>query len=43
MCIRDRESVVLGGILATIAPADKKLIHGMTDAVMTSSILRERT
>ncbi len=26
----------LGGILATVAPADKRLIHGMTDAVMTS-------
>jgi hypothetical protein len=32
------ESVQLGGVLATIAPADKRLIHGMTDAVMTSSI-----
>ena len=26
----------LGGILATVAPADKRLIHGMSDAVMTS-------
>ncbi|MBV9232464.1 MAG: hypothetical protein JO030_00360, partial [Candidatus Eremiobacteraeota bacterium] len=33
-------SVQLGGVLATIAPADKRLIHGMTDAVMTSSVLR---
>jgi hypothetical protein len=24
----------LGGVLATICPADKKIIHGMTDAVM---------
>jgi hypothetical protein len=24
----------LGGILATIAPADKRLIHGMSDAIM---------
>jgi len=32
------ESVRLGGVLATIAPADKRLIHGMSDAVMTSSI-----
>ena len=31
----------LGGILATIAPADKRLIHGMTDAVMAPSILKE--
>jgi hypothetical protein len=27
--------VELGGILATVAPADKRLIHGMSDAVMT--------
>ena len=39
--VTGEESVTLGGILATIAPADKRLIHGMTDAVMTSSILRE--
>jgi hypothetical protein len=26
----------LGGILATIAPADKRLIHGMSDAIMAS-------
>ena len=24
----------LGGVLATVAPADKRLIHGMTDAIM---------
>jgi hypothetical protein len=28
------EDVKLGGILATIAPADKRLIHGMSDAIM---------
>jgi hypothetical protein len=39
--VTGEESVTLGGILATIAPADKRLIHGMTDAVMTSSVLRE--
>lgn len=33
------DEVQLGGILATVAPADKRLIHGMTDAVMTSCIL----
>jgi hypothetical protein len=38
--VTGEESVRLGGILATIAPADKRLIHGMTDAVMTSCILR---
>jgi len=26
----------LGGVLATVAPADKRLIHGMSDAIMTS-------
>jgi hypothetical protein len=34
------DDVRLGGILATVAPADKRLIHGMTDAVMTSSVLK---
>ncbi len=28
------ETVHVGGVLATVAPADKRLIHGMTDAVM---------
>jgi hypothetical protein len=37
--VTGEESVQLGGILATIAPADKRLIHGMTDAVMTSCIV----
>jgi len=32
----------LGGILATIAPADKRLIHGMVDAVMTSTMIKEK-
>lgn len=41
--VTGEESVALGGVLATIAPADKRLIHGMTDAVMTSSILSEST
>jgi len=31
----------LGGILATIAPADKRLIHGMSDAVMAPCIVDE--
>jgi hypothetical protein len=31
----------LGGILATVVPADKRLIHGMTDAVMAPCIVRE--
>jgi len=28
------DDVRLGGILATVAPADKRLIHGMSDAIM---------
>ena len=24
----------LGGVLATVCPADKKILHGMSDAVM---------
>jgi hypothetical protein len=35
------ESVTLGGILATVAPADKRLIHGMSDAVMAPCALAE--
>jgi len=31
----DRPSISLGGALATCCPADKKIIHGMTDAVIT--------
>lgn len=34
------DNVRIGGILATVAPADKRLIHGMTDAVMAPCILR---
>ena len=33
------DTVQLGGILATVAPADKRLIHGMTDAVMAPSFV----
>jgi len=35
------ESVELGGVLATIAPADKRLIHGMSDAIMSPCAVRE--
>jgi hypothetical protein len=30
----DRARAQLGGILATVVPADKKIIHGMTDAIL---------
>lgn len=33
------ETVELAGILATVCPLDKKLIHGMTDAVMAPCAL----
>jgi len=35
------DDVRLGGILATVAPADKKLIHGMTDAIMAPCTIDE--
>jgi hypothetical protein len=35
------EEVRLSAVLATIAPADKRLIHGMTDAVMAPSFVKE--
>ncbi len=28
------ESVALGGVLATICPSDKKILHGMRDAIL---------
>jgi hypothetical protein len=31
----------LGGILATVAPADKRLIHGMSDAIMAPCAVHE--
>jgi hypothetical protein len=34
------DTVRIGGILATVAPADKRLIHGMTDAVMAPCIIK---
>jgi hypothetical protein len=35
------ESVTLGGVLATVAPVDKHLIHGMKDAVMSPCVVKE--
>ncbi len=34
------ESVELAGILATICPADKKILHGMKDAILVPCALR---
>jgi hypothetical protein len=39
--VTSETEVQLGGILATAAPADKRLIHGMSDAVMSSSFVKE--
>lgn len=36
------DDVKLGGVLATVAPADKRLIHGMTDAVLAPSHVVEK-
>lgn len=30
----DQKSIRLGGVLATICPADKKIIHGMSEAIL---------
>ncbi len=37
---RTNDKVELAGILATICPLDKKLIHGMVDAIMVPTALR---
>ncbi len=31
---KDSEETLLGGVLATVCPADKKILHGMKDAMM---------
>jgi hypothetical protein len=36
----DAERLQLGGVLATICPADKKIIHGMTDAILAPCAVR---
>lgn len=35
------DGVALGGILATTAPADKRLIHGMSDAIMSPTTVTD--
>ncbi len=35
------DKVVLGGVLATIVPADKKLLHGMRDAILVPCCLAD--
>jgi len=36
-----KETAQLGGVLATICPADKKLLHGMPDAVLAPCAIAE--
>ncbi len=38
---RNDDTVSLGGVHATICPADKKILHGMTDAVMVPCVVGE--
>ena len=35
----DNNKVKLGGALATIVPADKKLLHGMRDAILAPTVV----
>ena len=35
----DSAEAKLGGVLATICPADKKIIHGMSDAILAPCAL----
>ena len=35
------DTVTLGGATATVVPIDKKLIHGMVDAVMVPCAVRQ--
>ena len=39
----EKEKVMLRGALATIVPADKKLLHGMSDAIMVPSQFLAKT
>lgn len=34
--------ITLGGVMATVVPIDKKLIHGMVDAVMVPCAIRRQ-
>ncbi len=39
--MQGEEEVILGGVLATICPADKKIIHGMRDAILAPCVISE--
>lgn len=36
----EKDEVTLGGVLATVCPADKKILHGMRDAMMLPCVVR---
>ena len=36
----NRSGIVHGGVLATVCPADKKILHGMRDAMMLPCVAR---
>lgn len=38
---RPADKPVLGGVMATICPEDKKILHGMTEAIITPCAVRE--
>lgn len=38
----EQDKVMLRGALATIVPADKKLLHGMRDAILAPTAVREK-
>ncbi len=38
----DKQEVVLGGVLATVCPLNKKLIHGMSEAIMAPCAIGKR-
>ncbi len=40
--VTSNSEVKLGGALATIVPADKKLVHGMSDAILVPAAVRSR-
>ena len=39
--VNDEAKVLLGGVLATFCPADKKIIHGMKDAILAPCAANE--
>ena len=40
LAVTEVDEPVLGGVLATVCPSDKKILHGMRDAMMLPCIAR---